>query len=129
MPPLEHSVQLLHGKIPMHLLNLALSVLYVKPDIEQFLALTWQGEYRWANPVQEQSPGSVVYETVPDAVLHIHSHVRGVLPYFSGTDNQDEQGFCIYAVAGDMQNLFPTVALRVGIYGYFLPVSNEEVFM
>ena len=128
LAPLEHSVQLLHGKIPMYFVNLALSVLCVKPDIEQFVALTWQDTYRLKIPVQEQSPGSVTYETVPDTVLHIHSHVVGVPPDFSGTDDRDEQGFCIYAVAGDLQNLCPTVALRLGIYGYFLPLGNEEVF-
>ena len=128
LAPLEHSIQLLHGKIPMYFVNLALSVLYIKPDIEQFVALTWQDTYSLSVPKQEQSPGSVIYETVPDTVLHIHSHVHGVSADFSGTDNRDEQGFCIYAVAGDLQNLCPTIALRLGVYGYFLPLGNEEVF-
>ena len=128
LAPLKHSVQLLHGKIPMYFLQLALSVLYVKPDIEQFLALTWQGKYSWVQPLQDQSPGRVEYETVPDTVLHIHSHPRGASTDFSSTDNSDEQGFCIYAVAGDMQNLFPTVRLRCGVYGYFIPLKNDEIF-
>lgn len=128
LAPLEHSIQLLHGKIPFYFLQLALSVLCVKPDIEQFLALTWQGKYSWVQPLQDQSPGSVNYETVPDTVLHIHSHVRGVFTDFSSTDNADEQGFCIYAVVGDMQNLFPTTVFRLGVYGYFIPLKNDEVF-
>jgi len=129
LAPLEHSVQLLHGKIPMYFVNLALSVLCSKPDVEQYIALTWQGNYSLSVPVQEQNPASVTYETLPDTVLQMHSHVGVIPPDFSSIDDRDEQGFCLYAVAGDLQNLCPTVALRVGIYGYFLPLDNEEVFV
>ena len=125
---LEHSVELLHGKIPMHLVDLALSVLSSKPDIEQFLAVTWRGGYTLTIPEQTQTPGSVTYQTLPDAVLHIHSHTGDIPPDFSGIDDHDEQGFCIYAVAGDLRSLCPTVALRLGVYGYFLTLGNEEVF-
>lgn len=128
LEPLQEYVQMRHGKIPMYFVNLALSVLCVKTDVEQFIALTWQGKYSLSIPVQDQSAGSVTYETLPDTVLHIHSHVSGVPPDFSGTDNDDEQGFCIYAVAGALQNLCPTIALRLGVYGYFMPLNNEEVF-
>ena len=42
LAPLKEDIQLLHGKIPLYLLNLALSVLIAKPDIEQYLAITWE---------------------------------------------------------------------------------------
>ena len=128
LAPLEHSIQLLHGRIPMYFVELALSVLLTKPDIEQYVALTWQGSYSLGVPSQEQTPGSVTYETLPDTVLDIHSHVVGIPANFSSQDDIDEQGFRIYAVAGDLQNLCPTIALRLGIYGYFMPLNNEEVF-
>ena len=43
--PLNEDIQFLKGKIPLHLLNLALSVLIAKPDIEMYLAITWDGIY------------------------------------------------------------------------------------
>ena len=129
LAPLEENIQLLHGKIPMYFLNLALSVLCIKPDIEQYLALTWQGNYSLGVPSQSQTAASVTYETLPGTVLDIHSHVGGVPPRFSNIDDHDEQGFCLYAVVGDLRNLFPTVELRLGIYGYFMPLEKEDVFV
>ena len=129
LAPLEESIQLLHGKIPIYFLNLALSVLCIKPDIEQYLALTWQGNYSLGVPSQSQTAASVTYETLPSTVLDIHSHVGGVPPHFSGIDDHDEQGFCLYAVVGDLRNLCPTVELRLGVYGYFMPLEKEDVFV
>ena len=129
LAPIAESIQLLHGKIPMYFLNLALSVLCIKPDIEQYLALTWQGNYSWGIPSQTQTAASVTYETLPDTVLDIHSHTGGVPPHFSPIDDHDEQGFCLYAVAGDLRNLFPTVELRLGVYGYFMPLNKEDIFV
>ena len=129
LAPLEESIQLLHGKVPIYFLNLALSVLCIKPDIEQYLAVTWQGNYSLSVPTQSQTAASVTYETLPDTVLDIHSHVGGVPARFSGTDDHDDQGFRIYAIAGDLRNLFPTVALRLGVYGYFVPLLKEESFV
>jgi hypothetical protein len=62
-------------------------------------------------------------------VLEIHSHTGEVPAHFSPIDDHDEQGFCIYAVVGDLRNLFPTVELRLGIYGYFLPIERNEIFI
>jgi len=129
LAPLEENIQLLHGKVPMYFLNLALSVLCIKPDIEQYLALIWQGNYSLGVPSQSQTAASVTYETLPDTVLDIHSHVGGVPPRFSGIDDRDEQGLCLYAVVGDLRNLFPTVELRLGVYGYFIPLEKGEVFV
>ena len=129
LAPLEEDIQLLHGKIPMYFLNLALSVLCIKPDIEQYLALTWQGNYSLSVPSQSQTAASVTYETLPDTVLDIHSHVDSVPAHFSGIDDRDEQGFCLYAVAGGLRNLFPTVELRLGVFGYFMPLKKEDIFV
>ena len=93
LAPLKEDILLLHGKIPLYFLNLALSILCMKPDIEQYLAVTWQGNYSLNVPSQLQTAGSVTYETVPGTVLDIHSHAGGVAAHFSGIDNHDEQGF------------------------------------
>jgi len=128
LAPLKEDIQLLHGKIPLYLLNLALSVLIAKPDIEQYLAITWENGYSLKIPSQQGTATSVTYETLPETVLEIHSHTGGVPAHFSPIDDRDEQGFCLYAVVADMDNLCPTVELRLGIYGYFLPLSQSEVF-
>ena len=129
LAPLKEEIQLLHGKIPLYFLNLALSILCIKPDTEQYLAVTWQGNYSLNVPSQLQTAGSVTYETLPGTILDIHSHVGGVPAHFSGIDNRDEQGLCLYAVVGDLRNLCPTIDLRLGIYGYFMPLKKEDVFV
>ena len=128
LAPLKEDIQLLHGRIPLYLLYMALSNLTAKPDIEQYLAITWDGRYSLKRPPQQATTGSVTYETLPDTVLEIHSHTGGVPSHFSPIDDQDELGFGLYAVVADMGNLFPTIEIRLGIYGYFLPLSQSEVF-
>jgi len=129
LAPLKEEIQLLHGKIPMYFLKLALSILCIKPDTEQYLAVTWQGNYTLSVPSQLQTDVSVTYETLPGTVLDIHSHVGGVPAHFSGIDNRDEQGLCLYAVVGDLRHLCPTIELRLGIYGYFMPIGKEDIFV
>jgi hypothetical protein len=128
LAPLKEDIQLLYGKIPLYLLNLALSIFAAKPDIEQYLAITWEEKYTLKTPSQQATAVSVTYETLPDTVLEIHNHTGGVPARFSPIDDHDEQGLCLYAVVGDLRNLFPTVELRLGIYGYFLAIEKNEVF-
>jgi hypothetical protein len=128
LAPLKEDIELLHGKILLYLLSLALSILIAKPDTEQYLAITWDGDYKLKIPAQQATAVSVTYETLLDTVLELHSHTGGIPAHFSPIDNQDEQGFCLYAVVADMGNLCPTVELRLGIYGYFLPFSQSEIF-
>lgn len=129
LAPLEESIQLIHGKIPTELLSLALSVLSVKPDIEQYIAIIWNDGYSIKIPTQQGTSASVNYETLPDTVLDIHSHTGSMPAEFSMVDNHDEQGFRFNAVVGDLRNLFPTVTLRLGIYGYFMEINKGEVFL
>ena len=128
LAPLNEEIQLLQGKIPLNFLNMALSILIAKPDIEQYLAITWENGYSIKTPSQQATAASVTYETLPGTVLEIHSHTDGVPAYFSRIDDQDEQGFGLYAVVADLRNLCPTVELRLGIYGYFLTLSQSEIF-
>jgi hypothetical protein len=128
LAPLKEDIQLLHGRIPLCLLNIALSNMVANPDIEQYLAITWENGYGVKTPPQQATQVSVTYETMPNTVLEIHSHIGEVPAHFSPIDDQDEQGFCLYAVVGDLRNLFPTVEIRLGIYGYFLSLSQSEIF-
>ncbi len=128
LAPLEEEIKLLHGKIPLCLLELALSILCINPEKERYVASSLEGEEHLKEPVQEAGPGHVNYETIPNTVLDIHSHTGKMPAVFSGIDDHDEQGFMLYGVVADLRNLFPTVALRLGCYGYFIDLEKGEVF-
>ena len=127
LQPLEQNVELRHGRIPQYIYNLALSTLMVNPYREQLVAVVWDELYRLKLPTQENGECWIKYQTLPDTVLEFHSH--GLMSaFFSMTDNRDEQGLCIYAVAGKLDRLIPDMNMRVGIYGYFVPLKFSEVF-
>jgi hypothetical protein len=92
------------------------------------MAITWENEYRLRDPPQDAGALHVNYEVLPNTILGIHSHTGTMPARFSGIDNHDEQGFGIYAVAADLRKLFPTVEIRLGVWGYFLPLEKSEVF-
>ncbi len=129
LEPLQEYVQLHHDRIPMRFLELALSALCASPDTERYLAVTWQDGYSLREPDQVRSAGSVTYESLPDTVLDFHSHTGSMPAHFSCIDDRDEQGFRIYAVVSGLRSLFPEVGLRLGIYGYFLELGKEDVFV
>lgn len=115
-----------HGRIPQRLWDLTVSVMMTDPTKEAFAAIIWDGEYRLHYPQQIRGTASVAYTPHPDTVFEIHSH-GAMKPFFSGTDDRDEQGMRIYGVIGHLTNK-PTVVLRMGVYGYFGSVDWGEVF-
>ena len=125
--PLTEKIQLAHGKIPRRLYDLSLSLLMASSDREQYLAITWENEYRLKIPAQERRPASVKYESLPSSVMDIHSHGR-MKAWFSSDDNMDEQGMRLYMVVGRLDTLLPEVEIRLGVYGYFIRLYLEEVF-
>jgi PRTRC genetic system protein A len=125
--PLEETVELPMGSIPRYIYDLALSIFFSNRRQEHYVAVTWEGEYRLRVPFQEPGECGVRYERLPSTVLDIHSHGT-MRPFFSGTDDRDEQGFRLYMVVGRLDTLVPEVEMRVGVYGYFAPVQFEEVF-
>jgi len=127
LKPLEERIELVHGKIPRRLYDLSLSVLVAGSDREQYLAITWEDGYRLRLPEQQRNSASVTYESLPSRVMDIHSH-GGMEAFFSYTDNTDEQGLRLYMVVGRLDTLLPEVQIRLGIYGYFAPLSIEEIF-
>jgi PRTRC genetic system protein A len=60
------------------------------------------------------------------ALIDLHSH-GALRPFFSATDNRDEQGFRIYAVLGDV-NRKPTICARVGVYSHYFDIPASIVF-
>ena len=125
--PIEERIELTHGKIPGYLYDLSLSILMASSDREQYLAITWENEYRLRIPGQERNGASVKYESVPFSIMDIHSH--GCMdPFFSSTDDRDEKGLRLYMVVGRLDTLLPEVELRLGVYGYFVNIDVGEVF-
>ena len=102
LAPLEEKVSLPKGKVPGHLYELALSVLYTDPYRECYLAVTWDGEYHLKMPAQERKEDKVEYAVLPNTLVDIHSH--GTRPAFfsQDLDDQDEQGFRLSLVAGKL---------------------------
>ena len=83
--------------------------------------------YRVMLPRQVVGPASVYYRPAEDLVMELHSHGDGAA-HFSSTDTADEQRLRLYGVVGRLDRLRPHVALRVGVYGAFLPVPWASVF-
>ena len=127
LSPLDEQIELVHGKMPRYLYDFSLGILLASSDREQYLAITWENEYRLRIPSQERAAASVKYENLPSSIMDIHSHGGGSAR-FSTTDNTDEQGLRFYMVVGKLDTLLPEVEIRLGVYGYFAPVSVEEIF-
>ena len=79
-------------------------------------------------PVQQATPGSVSTQQVggSETMLELHTH-GSMAAYWSATDNKDEQGVCLYAVLGKLDDR-PDLKLRVGIYGYWYRLPLTAVF-
>lgn len=120
-------LQLLHGKIPHRLFDLALSVMLIRPEREVYTAIVWNEGYQLYVPEQSGDSGRVTYQAAENVVVELHSHCdKGMA--FSLIDNADEQGFKIYGVVGDLYDESPSLNLRLGVYGYFYPLHWGDVF-
>ncbi len=128
LPIIKERVELVHGKVPWHLYDLALSLLYLNPWNESYVAITWEGSnYSVKRPNQTRGEAKVEYETLPNTIIDVHSH--GTMEAFSSLqDDIDEQGLKLYMVVGKTNTLVPEVELRCGVYGYFSPMDKEGVF-
>ena len=121
-------VHLPHGKIPGELLWLGVRWFQETPDRERYFAVHWDGErYTAAVPKQTGRRANLQYEPLEGMTLEFHSHGR-MGAFFSGTDDQDEQGFRIYGVAGRLDQPEPEVRMRIGIYGHFQEIDWRDVF-
>jgi PRTRC genetic system protein A len=82
-------------------------------------------------PAQRRGRGRVVPLDPHDskgtsALVDLHSHAR-MSPFFSPADDQDERGFRLYAVLGNLHRT-PTIRVRVGIYSHFYDLPASTVF-
>ena len=126
LAPIKEMVSLTYGSIPQHYFDLALDTFLAEPDKERYVAVTGSAGYHIYLPVQDNDDGRVVYEVGESVVLELHSHGH-MRAFFSGTDDKDEQGLKLSAVIGKL-DATPVVKLRLGVYGYYLPLAWKEVF-
>jgi len=127
LAPLESKVVLRHGRIPAPLFDFAVSLAYENSHQEIYVGVRWTGScYKLVVPKQSRHPGRVDYARAPSGlVLDLHSHHQ-MPPHFSSIDDEDETGFQLYGVVGNLPNA--CVALRVGVYGHFQQVRWSDVF-
>ncbi len=124
-------LELRNGRIPAAMLERGVQWFRENPDQERLFLLAWDERgYRMVFPEQSGLGTSMIYTPMEGAgaVAEFHSHGR-LGAFFSRTDNQDEQGFRIYGVAGRLHSAEPEIKMRVGVYGHFAPVAPEEVFL
>jgi len=126
LAPVEPVVVLRYGLIPQHLFDLALSAMLADISREHYVAVTWNDGYHIYVPEQAGTGGGVEYQVGDQVILDLHSHGQ-MTPWFSTTDNKDEQGLKLYGVVGKLDKT-PEVRLRVGVYGYHHPVSWGQAF-
>lgn len=79
-------------------------------------------------PAQHATAVTVLAAGVDDEriLCDLHSH-GNMHAFFSRTDDADEQGAKVYAVIGKLDTA-PEMRLRVGVYGYWLPLPVTAVF-
>lgn len=134
LAPLDEEIKLTHGLVPSSLMELALLGFRSIKSTELYLAIVWEktgpdgsGHYSLQRPFQEATPASVRYLPVPNTVVDMHSH-GGLSAFFSTVDDADEQGLKLYIVAGKVHQGPIELNLRLGVYGYFAPLTWPEVF-
>jgi hypothetical protein len=130
LPPLVPACTLMRGRLPIDIWNGILECMRAAHELgcEVLLGVAYEsGGYRIVIPRQVVGAVSVQYAPHDDLMLEIHSHRDGPAQ-FSSIDNSDERRLRLYGVVGHLDQVRPEVALRVGAYGYFLPVPWTSVF-
>ena len=126
LAPLDMKFILTYGSIPQRFFDLSLNMFLADTTREHYIAVIGDAGYHFHIPIQEREGGSVAYERGGNVVLDLHSHAK-MGAWFSSKDNEDEKGPKVYGVVGQLDKT-PIVKLRLGVYGYFIPLTWPEVF-
>ena len=132
LPPLKSFVNL--PRVPAILLHHILQASRENLPNEILFWFNFDHDQRRWNvdaPLQVCRPASVYPVDKRDplgtkALIDLHSHAL-MDPFFSPTDDKDEQGFRIFAVIGKV-NERPEVRVRVGVYGNYWDVPASMIF-
>jgi len=118
------------ARVPACLLEVALGIaLDAAPNEILFYMLP--DPWRLIIPDQEQAsarcrPVDPYNKASQAALIDLHSH-HDMSPFFSRTDDQDETGFRIYAVIGNIHT-HPAIRARIGIYGHHWEIPAGWIF-
>jgi PRTRC genetic system protein A len=130
LPALEPRLKIVQ-RVPAALLTGALQASHDYFPLERLFWFNFNGNWSVYAPEQFCNDTSVVPVDEQDrygtsALVDLHSHA-GMEPFFSHTDNQDEQGFRVYAVLGRVKT-HPRICVRVGVYGDYWNIPAGTVF-
>ena len=117
-------------RVPLDLLRLMITHSRRVMPNEALFYLWHDGSWKISMPDQHATQGTVkpVDDYPPgDVLIEVHSH-NSMPACFSSMDDRDETGFKVYGVLGKLQADRPELALRVGVYGHFVPVTIDQVF-
>ena len=139
LPELEPSLGLKESRVPREIvaemLRRSRSARDTKGEpceIVFHLEFNETGVWQLHVPSQQQSPRRAKpsddspVSSYARACIEVHSHVD-MHASFSALDDQDEQGFRIYAVIGCISKT-PVMRVRVGMYGYRHDIPANWVF-
>lgn len=98
---------------------------------EALFWFNWTNEWSIHIPDQQITNASAVPCDQHDkagtrALIDLHSHAR-FSPFFSPMDDQDETGFRVYAVIGDVDKT-PAISVRAGVYSHYFNIPASTVF-
>ena len=118
-------------RVPAFLLEDALRFCKQVFPNETLFWFNWTNEWSIHIPNQQITNASAVPcdrhdQAGTSALIDLHSHAR-FSPFFSPTDDQDEVGFRIYAVIGNVDKT-PTISVRVGVYSHYFNIPAWAVF-
>ncbi len=129
--PLEPVCRLKHGRIPFGIWQhiVAVTRAWALHGEEVLLTVCHVNRLGYHLVVPRQATGEteIAYSPAPNVVLEIHSH-HAYAARFSQVDDEDETRLALYGVVGRLDTERPEVALRVGVYRYFMPVAWPDVF-
>jgi PRTRC genetic system protein A len=126
LAPLKVKFILTYGSIPQRFFDLALDMFLSDISKEHYVAVTGDSGYHFHVPSQEKEKAKVVYYRSDQVVLDLHSH-NTMWARFSGIDDEDDVGLKVYGVVGNLDKT-PIVNLRLGVYGYYMPLAWKDVF-
>ena len=128
---LQPMCRLKHGRIAFGIWQHIVAVAQVWALHRQEVLLTVRHDHRLGYhlvvPRQATGETEIAYSPAPNVVLEIHSH-HAYRARFSWVDDADEERLALYGVVGRLDTERPEVALRVGVYGYFMTVAWRDVF-
>jgi PRTRC genetic system protein A len=134
LPHLEAHFYWGYPKIPMGLTIQILRECRRLGAIEVLFYLLHEPSTGWQLlcPAQEQSATHCrplqdgIGSAYARAIVHVHSHHK-MAAQFSEADDQEEQGFRIYGIVGNLGQQ-ATLIVRVGVFGYFWKLPASLIF-